>query len=92
MGAESRARLGDVLVLQRGANSLNFLRLALALLVVVSHSITLGGFGSEVILGNQSVGDVAVDGFFGISGFLICASALRHIERRGRILGLIRYL
>jgi hypothetical protein len=32
-------------------NSLNFLRLILALAVVFSHSITLGLFGSEWILG-----------------------------------------
>ena len=86
-----RARLGDVLILRQGTNSLNFLRLAMALLVVVSHSITLGGFGIENIVGNQSLGDLAVDGFFAISGFLICGSAVRHIERNGKVLGLVRY-
>ncbi len=84
-------RLGDVLVLQRHGNSLNFLRLVMAFLVIVSHSIPLGGFGNEVIVGNQSFGGLAVDGFFGISGFLICGSALRHIERHGRFQGLVRY-
>jgi peptidoglycan/LPS O-acetylase OafA/YrhL len=63
----------------------------MALLVIVSHSITLGGFGNEAILGNQSLGSLAVDGFFGISGFLICGSAMRHIERQGRRRGLVRY-
>lgn len=84
-------KLGDKLVLRHGGNSLNFLRLALALLVIVSHSITLGGFGSEKLLGNQSFGDLAVDGFFGISGYLICGSALRHMERHGRWRGIAHY-
>jgi peptidoglycan/LPS O-acetylase OafA/YrhL len=56
-------------------NSLNFLRLILALAVVFSHSITLGMFGSESILGKTTLGTVAVFGFFGISGYLIAGSA-----------------
>lgn len=61
-------------------NSLNFLRLVLALTVVVSHSRALGGKGdvaSEDFL-NISAGQIAVFGFFGISGFLIARSAERH--------------
>jgi peptidoglycan/LPS O-acetylase OafA/YrhL len=56
-------------------NSLNLLRLLLALAVVFSHSITLGKFGSESILGKTTLGTVAVFGFFGISGYLIAGSA-----------------
>ncbi len=59
-------------------NSLNFLRLILALAVVFSHSITLGNFGSEWILGKTTLGTVAVYGFFGISGYLIAGSAARN--------------
>jgi peptidoglycan/LPS O-acetylase OafA/YrhL len=59
-------------------NSLNFLRLVLALAVVFSHSITLGLFGSEWILGKTTLGTVAVYGFFGISGYLIAGSAARN--------------
>jgi peptidoglycan/LPS O-acetylase OafA/YrhL len=59
-------------------NSLNFLRLVLALAVVFSHSITLGMFGSEWILGKTTLGTVAVYGFFGISGYLIAGSAARN--------------
>jgi peptidoglycan/LPS O-acetylase OafA/YrhL len=87
-----KGSLQDALVLRRGANSLNFLRLVLASLVIVSHSITLGGFGSQQFLGNQTLGSLAVDGFFGISGYLICASALRHTLQRGRLVGICRYL
>jgi hypothetical protein len=67
------ARLRDALVLRRGANSLNFLRLVLASMVIVSHCSGIGGFGPQQILGNQTLGSLAVDGFFGISGFLIWA-------------------
>ena len=59
-------------------NSLNFLRLILALAVVFSHSITLGQFGSEWILGKTTLGTAAVYGFFGISGYLIAGSATRN--------------
>lgn len=56
-------------------NSLNLLRLVLALAVVFSHSIALGLFGSESISGKTTLGTVAVFGFFGISGYLIAGSA-----------------
>jgi peptidoglycan/LPS O-acetylase OafA/YrhL len=56
-------------------NSLNFLRLVFALLVIASHCIPLGGFGSETIIGKATLGDISVDGFFGISGFLVARSA-----------------
>ncbi|HUO48634.1 MAG TPA: acyltransferase [Acidimicrobiales bacterium] len=58
-------------------NSLNFLRLALALAVLASHSIPLGGFGDENLLVHTTIGTVAVFGFFAISGYLIAASAQR---------------
>ncbi len=63
-------------------NSLNFLRLVLALAVVFSHAIIIGGFGSEVFLGKTTLGTVAVYGFFGLSGYLITRSAERnHVGR-----------
>jgi len=63
-------------------NSLNFLRLVLATAVIVSHSITIGGYGSENVLGKTTLGTVAVYGFFGLSGYLIAGSASRnHIGR-----------
>jgi peptidoglycan/LPS O-acetylase OafA/YrhL len=65
-------------------NSLNFLRLVLALVVVVDHAYGLGGFGSLVALHGISFGTIAVYGFFGISGFLIAGSAERN--------GSLRYL
>jgi peptidoglycan/LPS O-acetylase OafA/YrhL len=60
------------------SNSFNLIRLVLALLVIFSHSIILGGFGSETIWGHTSLGAIAVDGFFALSGFLIAASACRN--------------
>jgi peptidoglycan/LPS O-acetylase OafA/YrhL len=66
-------------------NSLNFLRLAFCLTVIVSHAITLGGFGSEWILGDRTTIAVpALYGFFCLSGFLIAGSATKN--RVGRYL------
>ena len=58
-------------------NSLNALRLFLALLVIVSHSWPIGGFGADPSLGDLALGSWAVAGFFAISGFLITSSRLR---------------
>jgi len=57
-------------------NSLNVIRLALATSVIVSHSWPLSGGGGAPAVGNQFLGDIAVDGFFAISGFLILGSRL----------------
>ncbi|WP_186760172.1 acyltransferase family protein [Arthrobacter alpinus] len=57
-------------------NSLNALRLGLALLVIVSHSSALGAYGSEFTIGGEALGRWAVFGFFGLSGFLITRSRL----------------
>lgn len=59
------------------SNSLNALRLVMASLVIVSHSWVLSG-ASEAApgWGDQYLGDIAVAGFFAISGFLILASRL----------------
>lgn len=64
-------------------NNFDFLRLALAVLVIYSHAYPLG-LGSEVrepfvraTHGQATGGGLAVDGFFIMSGFLICASAQR---------------
>ena len=60
-------------------NSLNFIRLAMCFSVIVSHSITLGGFGSEWTLGGRTtIGLPALFGFFGLSGFLIAGSATKN--------------
>jgi peptidoglycan/LPS O-acetylase OafA/YrhL len=61
-------------------NAFNFLRLVLALLVIVGHCFPLGGFGPErpipALTGGQySLGTLSVGMFFLLSGFLISRSA-----------------
>jgi peptidoglycan/LPS O-acetylase OafA/YrhL len=52
-------------------NSLNFLRLVLALIVVVAHTAQAGWFlNIKAGVGTTSFGQIAVYGFFGISGYL----------------------
>lgn len=63
-------------------NALNLLRLAFAIMVIFSHSLTLGGFRDEVLWGHGTLGEIAVDAFFAVSGFLITSSAERnHVLR-----------
>jgi peptidoglycan/LPS O-acetylase OafA/YrhL len=57
-------------------NSLNFLRLVFALLVIVSHAWPVGGYGADPELAGLSLGGWAVVGFFGISGYLITKSRM----------------
>jgi peptidoglycan/LPS O-acetylase OafA/YrhL len=67
-------------------NSLNFIRLFLALMVVVSHTVTIGVYNRSVFgrlpafatYNQTTLGTIAVFGFFGISGFLIAGSASRN--------------
>ncbi|MEV8238782.1 acyltransferase [Microbacterium testaceum] len=55
------------------SNSLNAVRLILALLVLVAHGEELGGYGRHL----QPLGPWAVAGFFCISGYLIALSRQR---------------
>jgi peptidoglycan/LPS O-acetylase OafA/YrhL len=55
-------------------NSLNFLRVALATAVIVSHAWPVGGFGFDPKFGDSGIGHWAVAGFFAISGYLVTAS------------------
>ncbi len=54
-------------------NSLNTFRLVLASLVIVNHCLPLGGFSPGI----PYLGELAVGGFFVISGYLITQSRLR---------------
>ena len=56
-------------------NSLNFLRLVLAVLVIGGHAVTRGGHGLDDVFHKITIGTLAVFGFFGLSGYLIAASA-----------------
>jgi len=58
-------------------NSLNFLRLVFALLVIVSHAWPVGGYGDDPSIAGEKLGTWAVSGFFAISGYLI-ANSRRH--------------
>jgi peptidoglycan/LPS O-acetylase OafA/YrhL len=57
-------------------NALNFVRLLLAGLVIVSHTWPLGGFGADPHFGDLSLGSFSVAGFFAISGYLITGSRM----------------
>jgi peptidoglycan/LPS O-acetylase OafA/YrhL len=61
-------------------NAFGFLRLALAISVIFSHSFPLGGFGMDgleaLTKGRYTIGLISVAMFFVLSGFLICRSAL----------------
>jgi peptidoglycan/LPS O-acetylase OafA/YrhL len=70
--------IGDAL---RGhSNSLGFLRLLLACVVIFDHAFPIGGFGPDILYsltkGQLSMGTLAVYGFFAISGYLIAKSAM----------------
>ena len=71
-----RRSLGDAY--DARANAITPMRLALALLVVYSHSWVTGGFGFDQFFtlnsGQLQLGAVAVIGFFGLSGFLLTGS------------------
>lgn len=59
------------------ANGLNFVRLVLALSVIVWHSFPLTGHDIAFRPLRQLAAEVGVDGFFAISGYLIVASWVR---------------
>lgn len=78
MGVRKKsARFGAPLDPQR--NSLNFIRLILATLVLYAHSFFIIGRDpeSQPQLGYQHLGVWAVAGFFAVSGYLITASRQR---------------
>ena len=76
--AGARLSIGEAL---RGTrNSLGFIRLVLASLVIFDHAFPLGGYGEDPFWGftrgQASLGSIAVAGFFAISGYLIAKSGM----------------
>ncbi|WP_403023519.1 acyltransferase family protein [Salinibacterium sp. GXW1014] len=59
-------------------NSLGLLRLVLASAVIFSHAFPLGGWGNDpmplIVRNQETIGGIAVVGFFAISGYLIAKS------------------
>lgn len=66
----------DPLLKPHHKNNFNFLRLLFASMVVFSHAYALLGH-EEPTLWGRSLGNLAVHGFFAISGYLICQSYVR---------------
>jgi peptidoglycan/LPS O-acetylase OafA/YrhL len=85
VGERGRSRLapisGRLSAFDPRDNGITAARLGLALAVVVSHSVSRGGFGVEPLViethGHVSLGFAAVVGFFALSGFLLTRSRER---------------
>jgi peptidoglycan/LPS O-acetylase OafA/YrhL len=65
----------------RSANSIGFLRVGLAAMVIYTHAYYLGGFAEEPLMrwtkGALNAGTLAVQCFFVLSGWLVASSWLR---------------
>jgi peptidoglycan/LPS O-acetylase OafA/YrhL len=67
---------------KRGRNSFSVLRLLLAIAVIVSHSFYLPGYGADPFeqWSGLRLGEIAVDGFFALSGMLVTTSLLENAD------------
>lgn len=73
----------------QGPNSFNFLRIFLASAVLLSHAAGFEGLSYELV-NHYSVGQIAVGGFFVLSGFLITESAVRSTAWRFTLSRILR--
>ncbi len=80
VNTEKQSAMNIGKVFERGRNSFSSLRLGLACAVVFSHAYYLANFGMDPLerLTGLRIGNVAVDGFFALSGMLVTASLLRN--------------
>lgn len=59
---------------QSRANAFDFLRVAAATMVLISHSFPMVGLHEPMPVAGQTIGDLAVAVFFAVSGYLVCQS------------------
>lgn len=80
--------LNDSLRERRGFT--NFIRLAAAFAVLVSHSNPLSGVGADPSFGESPLGEIAVSVFFVLSGYFVFSSSLNHRFRTFAVLRVAR--
>jgi peptidoglycan/LPS O-acetylase OafA/YrhL len=82
--------LTDSLQARRGFT--NFIRLAAAVAVLVSHSYPITGAGPDPGFGGTALGEIAVSCFFVLSGYFVFTSSRRHSLRVYSLLRIARLI
>jgi peptidoglycan/LPS O-acetylase OafA/YrhL len=76
--------------LQERRGFTNFVRLAAAIAVLLSHSKPLSGFGPDSLVGDSPLGEIGVSVFFVLSGYFVFSSGLNHDFRSFVVLRVVR--